>query len=165
MASDYVDSVDDAIDLEYESGGSKRETESEGDQEEVSVSQLLQGKRSKTWEHVRPYQVKTLVSLKDREGNVVKDGLINWGGHFWSLLTPLTSPLITEIHGRIYVVPRPPILCINIWRRLWKSTRKAMSVLFQFFTSTVNLHNPKTQKAVSTFSFADSTTISLTFEF
>ncbi|TQD80675.1 hypothetical protein C1H46_033774 [Malus baccata] len=34
MASDYVDSVEDAIDLEYESVGSKSETESEGDQEE-----------------------------------------------------------------------------------------------------------------------------------
>ncbi|KAM1150079.1 hypothetical protein ACFX2B_030295 [Malus domestica] len=42
---------------------------------------------------------------------------------------------ITEIHGRIYVVPRPPILCINIWRRLWESTRKIMSALSQFFTS------------------------------
>ncbi|RXH96797.1 hypothetical protein DVH24_009639, partial [Malus domestica] len=28
------------------------------------------------------------------------------------------------IHGRIYVVPRPAVLCINIWRRLWESTRK-----------------------------------------
>ncbi|KAM1229728.1 hypothetical protein EV2_041120 [Malus domestica] len=73
MASNRVDSIDDAIDLEYESGGSKCEAESEGDQEEVSVSQLLQGKRSKVWEHFRPYQVKTLISLKDREGNVVKD--------------------------------------------------------------------------------------------
>ncbi|XP_050128446.1 uncharacterized protein LOC126605123 isoform X3 [Malus sylvestris] len=34
MALDRVDSVDDAIDLEYESGGSKCETKSEGDQEE-----------------------------------------------------------------------------------------------------------------------------------
>ncbi|KAM0986150.1 hypothetical protein ACFX13_013617 [Malus domestica] len=31
-----------------------------------------------------------------------------------------------QIHGRIYVVPRPPVLCINIWRRLWETTRKAM---------------------------------------
>ncbi|KAM1611589.1 hypothetical protein ACFX12_000365 [Malus domestica] len=35
-----------------------------------------------------------------------------------------------EIHGRIYVVPRPPVLCINIWRRLWEITRKAMSMFF-----------------------------------
>ena len=66
QALDHVDSVEDAIDLECESGESKSETESEGDQEEVSVSQLLKGKRSKVWEHFRPYQVKTLVSLKDR---------------------------------------------------------------------------------------------------
>ncbi|KAM0978310.1 hypothetical protein ACFX2I_014227 [Malus domestica] len=31
------------------------------------------------------------------------------------------------IHSQIYVVPRPPGLCINIWRRLWESTRKVMS--------------------------------------
>ncbi|TQD74491.1 hypothetical protein C1H46_039973 [Malus baccata] len=47
MASDRVDFVDDVIDLEYESRGSKCETESERDQEQVSDSQLLQGKRSK----------------------------------------------------------------------------------------------------------------------
>ncbi|RXH68682.1 hypothetical protein DVH24_031015 [Malus domestica] len=27
----------------------------------------------------------------------------------------------------------PPVLCINIWRRLWESTQKTMSVLFHFF--------------------------------
>ncbi|KAM1145636.1 hypothetical protein FF1_037623 [Malus domestica] len=40
---------------------------------------------------------------------------------------------ICKIHGRIYVVPRPPVLCINIWRRRWESTQKTMLVLFHFF--------------------------------
>ncbi|RXH82314.1 hypothetical protein DVH24_036655 [Malus domestica] len=31
------------------------------------------------------------------------------------------------------------VLCINIWRCMWETTRKAMSILFHFFTSTVNL--------------------------
>ncbi|RXH94304.1 hypothetical protein DVH24_023988 [Malus domestica] len=50
-----------------------------------------------------------------------------------------------QIQGRIYVVPRPPILCINIWHRLWESIQKVMSVFFHFFTSTVNLQKPKNQ--------------------
>ncbi|KAM2034295.1 hypothetical protein ACFX16_037521 [Malus domestica] len=33
-----------------------------------------------------------------------------------------------KIHDRIYVIPRPPILCINIWCRLWESTQKVMSI-------------------------------------
>ncbi|RXH81073.1 hypothetical protein DVH24_004987 [Malus domestica] len=53
--------------------------------------------------------------------------------------------LYIEIHGRIYVVPRPLVLCINIWRRLWESIRKVVSVLFHFFTSAVNLQKPKNQ--------------------
>ncbi|XP_070669215.1 uncharacterized protein [Malus domestica] len=40
MASYRVDSIDDAIDLEYESGGSKCEAESEGDQEEVGIEEI-----------------------------------------------------------------------------------------------------------------------------
>ncbi|KAM1431163.1 hypothetical protein ACFX2I_047147 [Malus domestica] len=56
-----------------------------------------------------------------------------------------------EIYGWIYVVPRPPVLCINIWRRLWKSIRKVMSkkrvaelifyYLFQSFTTPSRLKN------------------------
>ncbi|RXH94527.1 hypothetical protein DVH24_024211 [Malus domestica] len=46
------------------------------------------------------------------------------------------------IHDRIYVVPRPSVLCINIWRRLWESTRKVMLGLSQIFTSAVNLQKP-----------------------
>ncbi|RXH91444.1 hypothetical protein DVH24_020467 [Malus domestica] len=40
---------------------------------------------------------------------------------------------ICYIHDQIYVVPRPPVLCINIWRRMWETIRKVVSVLFHFF--------------------------------
>ncbi|KAM0992895.1 hypothetical protein FF1_008624 [Malus domestica] len=60
-------------------------------------------------------------------------------GSKWQQMTLPTPP----IHGRIYVVPRPLVLCINIWRRMWETTRKAMSFLFHFFTSAVNMQKPK----------------------
>ncbi|KAM2613913.1 hypothetical protein TB2_028591 [Malus domestica] len=51
---------------------------------------------------------------------------------------------LSAIHGRIYVVPRPPVLCINIWRRLLETTRKVMSDLSQFFTpATVSMEELK----------------------
>ncbi|KAM1601404.1 hypothetical protein ACFXTN_023731 [Malus domestica] len=44
----------------------------------------------------------------------------------------------------------PQVLCINIWRRLWETIRKVVSVLFHFFTSAVNLQNLHTKKTQET---------------
>ncbi|TQD83228.1 hypothetical protein C1H46_031230 [Malus baccata] len=52
-----------------------------------------------------------------------------------------------QIHGRIYVVPRPPVLCINIWRRLWESTQKTMSVsllIFHLYHESAETQEPNT---------------------
>ncbi|KAM2605201.1 hypothetical protein TB2_034025 [Malus domestica] len=40
----------------------------------------------------------------------------------------ISSDSSRVIHGRIFVVPRPPVLCINIWRRLWETIRKVVSL-------------------------------------
>ena len=81
-----------------------------------------------------------------------------WVNHVHLVFASLSLSIYIHIHTSdrsnlakvtnltLSVVPKSSlILCINIWRRLWETTRKAMSVLSQFFTSAMNLQNLRAQ--------------------
>ncbi|KAM1457246.1 hypothetical protein ACFX13_035302 [Malus domestica] len=44
------------------------------------------------------------------------------------MIIQISSDSSRVIYGQIFVVPRPSVLCINIWRRLWETIRKVVSL-------------------------------------